>query len=73
MLLGAGNVATQLGIALHEAGLDIRQVYSRTRSSAEKLALQLRAAPANGIHDIDPGADLYVVAISDDALVDVVS
>lgn len=73
VLLGAGNVATQLGVALHEAGLDIRQVYSRTWSSAEKLASRLMAAPANDIHDIDPGADLYVVAISDDALVDVVS
>ena len=38
VLIGAGNVATHLGIALQKAGCLILQVYSRTEESASALA-----------------------------------
>ena len=37
-LIGAGNLATNLGRALVEAGHTVCQVYSRTLASAETLA-----------------------------------
>ena len=41
VLIGAGNVATHLGIALQKAGWLILQVYSRTEESASALADRL--------------------------------
>jgi thioredoxin reductase len=41
VLIGAGNVATHLGIALQKAGCLILQVYSRTEESASALADRL--------------------------------
>jgi predicted short-subunit dehydrogenase-like oxidoreductase (DUF2520 family) len=51
-LIGAGNVATQLGIALREKGHSITQVNSRSSSFDE----------------IDKQADLYIFAVKDSAL-----
>ena len=31
VIIGAGNLATQLGLALKDAGQEVVQVYSRTR------------------------------------------
>ena len=39
--IGAGNLATQLGEALHRAGHETLQVFSRTMASAEALAGRL--------------------------------
>lgn len=41
VLIGAGNVATHLGIALAKAGHRITQVYSRTAASASELTQKL--------------------------------
>jgi predicted short-subunit dehydrogenase-like oxidoreductase (DUF2520 family) len=68
VLVGAGNVATQFGIALYEAGLNIRQVYSRTSVSAVTLAERLHSDPVDDPAAIEPGADLYVIAVVDDAV-----
>ncbi len=68
VLVGAGNVATQFGIALHDAGLNIRQVYSRTMASAEMLATRLHSDPVDDPATIEAGADLYVIAVVDDAI-----
>ena len=40
-LIGAGNLATQLGTALSEKGHQIMQVWSQTLNSAAQLALNL--------------------------------
>ena len=42
-LIGAGNLATQLGIAAREAGHAIIQVYSHTLCNATALAEQCGA------------------------------
>ena len=68
VLVGAGNVASQLGLALHEAGVNIWQVYSRTMASADKLATRLHSDPVDNPAKIAPDADLYVIAVSDDAV-----
>lgn len=67
-LIGAGRVASQLGMALLSAGVTIEQVYSRTADKARLLAGQLRSEAVEELAAIRPGADLYVLAVSDGAI-----
>lgn len=73
VLIGAGNLATQLGLALHKHGLHILQVYSRTEHSAQTLAKQLNAEFTTNLADIVPTADLYIYALKDDVLAEVIN
>ena len=70
VLIGAGNVATHLGTALQRAGFEIRSVFSRTSSSAQKLAQQLGTSHTTSLNDL-PSADIYLIAVKDDALPEV--
>ena len=70
-LIGAGNLASQLGKALFKAGIQIIQVYSRTEASAKELAGKLRSEYTNSLADLRTDADLLVFALKDDALVGV--
>jgi len=72
-LIGAGNLATQLGLALQEKGHRFEQVFSRTAESAEALAFLLGAEVVTRPELVRPGADLYICALKDDALSDVLS
>ena len=67
-LVGAGNLATNLAVALQEAGHTIVQVFSRTRQSAELLAERVGTSAVTDLHQLAPDADLYIVSISDAAL-----
>lgn len=71
VLVGAGNVATHLGRALRQAGHDIIQVYSRTEESARTLAGQLETGFTVQMDEVRTDAELYVVAVKDDALAEV--
>lgn len=66
-LIGAGGVATQLGTALHNAGFEIRSVFSRTLGSATALAERIQAHPTDCLTDIAP-ADVYIISVTDTAL-----
>lgn len=68
VLIGAGNVATQLGMALRSEGYFISQVYSRTKKSAEALAKNLKAKPVSDLKKLDPRAAIYIIAVKDDAI-----
>ncbi|NOU59588.1 Rossmann-like and DUF2520 domain-containing protein [Marinifilum caeruleilacunae] len=68
IILGAGNLATQLAIALNDAGVDILQIYSRTKESASALAQRVNANPVTELNKIQKNADLYIFALSDKAL-----
>ena len=68
VLIGAGNVATHLGLALKRAGFSIRQVYSRTEDSAQKLSSLLHAQPIVDIKDLNPDAENYFFSLTDSAL-----
>jgi len=67
-LIGAGNLATNLGKALLKAGHNIVQVYSRTAESAGKLALVLNAEPVTDISDVRGDAAVYIVSVKDSVL-----
>lgn len=72
VLIGAGNLATNLGKALLQQGLDILQVYSRTLKSASILAETLGASSTDNLDKINPDADVYIISISDGAISEVV-
>ena len=68
VLIGAGNLATNLGKALLSAGHDIVQVFSRTVESATALAQIAGGAPVTDIEQVRADADLYVVSVKDSVL-----
>ena len=68
VLIGAGNVATHLGVALQQSGWEIAQVYSRTEASASELANRLQVPFVTSIAEVCIDADVYIVAVKDDAL-----
>lgn len=71
-LIGAGNLATQLGKALSVAGHKIVQVYSRTSVSAEILANTIGGIATNNLSEINNEADIYIYALKDSVLRDVI-
>ena len=73
VLLGAGNLATQLGQALYESGINIVQVYSRSTESARALAGKVNASFTTDLSAIKEHCDLYIVAVKDDVLAEVAS
>lgn len=76
-MVGAGNVATHLAVALAEAGHIIAGVYSRTMASANALCERLgrvgQCPVATDSLERLPVADVYMVSVKDDALPNVVA
>lgn len=73
VLIGAGNLATHLGKALHAAGHDMVQVFSRTMQSAEALASLLDAKPLTDMAQVRDDADVYIFSVKDSALEQLIS
>lgn len=71
-MVGAGNVATHLGLALKNAGHEIVQVYSRTSAASSKLAHMLQSESCTSL-DLLQSADLYIYSLTDNALEGVLS
>lgn len=69
-ILGSGNVATHLAKAFHVAGYQILQIWSREYDHAEALANQVFAEPIDKLKLLYPTADVYVLAVTDEALFD---
>lgn len=68
VLIGAGNVATHLGKAFHEAGCKIKMIYSRTKESAKMLAENIGCPYTTDISSVDNEADIYIVSLKDSVL-----
>lgn len=68
VMIGAGNLATHLAKALHNAGNEIVQVYSRTMESALLLAEYLGCEATNDLEKVVPQADLYIFSVKDSVL-----
>lgn len=72
VMIGAGNLATNLGKALLDSGNDILQVYSRTLRSASVLAGLLGGSPVTDFGSISNDADVYIVSVRDNVIADIV-
>lgn len=70
-MLGSGNVASHLGKSLRNAGHDIRQVWSRNIHHAEALAHILQSQATHQFDRLLIDADLYIIAVVDDAIQEV--
>lgn len=73
VIIGAGNLATQLTKSLLSNNLQITQVYSRSMESAETLGKLANCKYTNDLDLIDSNSDLYIVSVNDDAIEDVIS
>ena len=67
-LIGAGNVGTRLGMALHEAGQNIVAVYSRNIGKAKILADLIGAEAHDDLAGLPESTDLVILAVHDDAI-----
>lgn len=67
VLIGAGAVATHLGLALRAAGHEMAGVWSRTQASASALAARLDCQVVTAPGAL-PQADACIFSVSDDAL-----
>ncbi|HKM94654.1 MAG TPA: DUF2520 domain-containing protein [Prolixibacteraceae bacterium] len=65
VIIGAGNLATRVSLELHNKGVEIIQVYSRTVTSALTLARMLGCNYVTKPEKIIPDADIYLVSVSD--------
>lgn len=65
--VGAGNLATNLMLALRDAGHRVAQVYSRTEASASSLAALLGCSYTTSISALTE-ADVYIYALKDDVI-----
>lgn len=69
VIIGSGNLATHLALALNDAGVNIEQVYSRDMEHAQALSLRLHHCEAiSSLSHITPDAHIYIIAIKDDAI-----
>jgi len=70
VIIGSGNVATVLGHQFQTAGHRIRQIFSREPGHAAQLATALQCEYTSRWEEIDRNADIFLVALADDALRD---
>lgn len=68
VLLGSGNLATHLGPALQNVGHELLQVWSRNEVHAKILADKLHAEAISKLANVSTDADLYLIAVKDDAI-----
>ncbi len=73
VIIGSGNVASVLGRKFKAAGHTIAQVYSRNASAASQLAYEWDTESTNYKSLIYQKADVYLIAVPDDAIDEVVN
>lgn len=67
-LIGAGNVGHHLALILHQSGHSIQQIFSRKYHKAYALAKKVGAKATNKLENVRDGADVYIIAVKDDAI-----
>lgn len=68
VIIGSGNLATQLAMALKDAGQNVLQVFSRKEEHAQELAEKIGCRYTADIDEIDGNADVYIISVKDDAI-----
>ncbi len=73
VIIGTGNVAWHLSLALENAGHIITAVYSRDLQKAQRFTMNSYQAEATNLLDFSRSeAHIFIMAVSDDAVVDLV-
>jgi len=71
VIVGAGNLATSLALAMHRKGIKVLQVLNRTQQKGERLAKRVVAEFSADFRKAELSADLYLLAVSDSAIPEV--
>ena len=71
-LIGAGRLATNLGLTLLGAGHEIICVNSRTMKSAKELADRIGGIAVDKAEDLPMEADAYIISVKDSVLAEVI-
>lgn len=71
-MIGAGNLASHLSLALQDAGHEIVQLFSRTANTAAPLAQKLNCSFTTNLKELKK-SDLAIIAVSDDVISEVAS
>ncbi|MBN2236567.1 MAG: DUF2520 domain-containing protein [Bacteroidales bacterium] len=67
-LFGSGRVATQMAVALKQAGIELKGVYSKSYTNALVLAEKVDCIAIQAIEEIPSDADAYLFAVLDTTL-----
>ncbi len=70
--IGSGNVATHFAKQVKFNGYSIEQVYSNNLLNAQQLGKLVDAQPINHLSDLNQTADVYIIAVKDDILPEIV-
>ncbi|ERJ60622.1 Rossmann-like and DUF2520 domain-containing protein [Sphingobacterium paucimobilis] len=73
VILGSGNVATLFAQAFYQNGHQIAQVYSRQSANAKALADAVKAQATADLNQLNLEADIYLIAVADSAIPQVVA
>ncbi|MDG5800374.1 DUF2520 domain-containing protein [Marinilabiliaceae bacterium ANBcel2] len=71
-VIGSGNVATHISVALKVSGYTIKEVYSRSMLNASQLADKVDAVALDNISSINKECDLYIISVADNSIEGVV-
>jgi predicted short-subunit dehydrogenase-like oxidoreductase (DUF2520 family) len=72
VMIGSGNVASVLGRKFTAAGHKIVQIISRNAAAATELAYEWDTESSNYFSVVNKNADVYIIAVSDNALKEIV-
>lgn len=67
-LIGSGNVAFQLAKIFTEKGVNLLDIRSRNIETGAQIAALFKVVFSNKIYEINPLADIVILAVSDDAI-----
>jgi predicted short-subunit dehydrogenase-like oxidoreductase (DUF2520 family) len=67
-IIGAGNLATQLGLTLYNEGYFISQVYSHKLKNAAVLAKRIKGEAISDLKKLSADSSIYIIAVKDDAI-----
>ncbi len=73
VIIGSGNLATQLARVLNNNGFAIKQIYSRHIKNAKLLADKYSTIYINTLKELISNADIYIIAVADNAIEQVVN
>src|SRR5690242_14660154 len=69
VIIGTGNVASVFGKKIARAGHRIVQVVGRNAERASALAAEFKCASTSQFSDLIPSGDIYIIAVTDQAVV----
>jgi predicted short-subunit dehydrogenase-like oxidoreductase (DUF2520 family) len=72
VLIGAGNVGWHLGLTLHEKGIRVLQVISKSQTSCMELAGLIHADYSTSLQDLAKEAGIIILAVPDSRIGDVI-